>query len=46
MFRALPACVSASHWLTRQSVALVVSVRRVYNEPGENAVILLDVMVS
>lgn len=41
-----PALVSASHWLMWQSVALVVSVRCVYNEPGENAVILLDVTVS
>lgn len=41
-----PACISAPHWRTRQSVALVVSVRCVYNEPGENAVILLGVTVS
>lgn len=41
-----PTCTSASHWLTQQTVALVVSVRCVYNEPEENAVIPLDVMVS
>lgn len=40
-----PASVSSPHWLVQQSVALVVSVRCVYNEPEENAVIQLDVTV-
>lgn len=37
-----PACISAPHWQTRSSVALVVSVRCVYNKPGGNAIIPLD----
>lgn len=41
-----PACISTPHWRTPPSVALALSVRCVYNEPEENAVVLLGVMVS